>query len=446
MAQRIFRVDGKSPTLNADLYFETSLGDKYVVCLSPRDVFIIRSYLFPYAQWRTRLARPVYGDYWQLSTDGEYVQLLDDLEALDAKITENRMSCIDDGLTRVANAITLVAQKMCCNQGQDNGGVVGTVNGESGTIPIYGSTPLKEVTEGVPPDGWDTWEEYQLNKCQVANGVFDGIMDALGNLSTITFVSVTSLGTLIGLAFPAIIPFPPAAIPVMIGLMIALAGFYVAFGQIKEQLEANRESIVCGFYQSNTVESMTAIFADALDAAIALIGVSSAIGALLKSAALLLVNGDTLNQLQSGIAGYAYPDADCSGCGVGFVARQQTVYEQSYGSFASIDYQYGDTLNLSSYTFNSGSSLEPFDYVVVEFGQRVNIAVDTNNWSPPGEGWGSASYFRAGSSFGDNYGGESDVYNDNDPPINLSGVGNITFASSSGDGFSVMVTITEYTP
>lgn len=444
MAQRIFRVDGKSPVLNAALYLETSLDDKYVVCLSPRDVFIIRSYLFPYAQWRTRLARPVYGDYWQLSTDGEYVQLLDDLEALDAKITENKMSCIDDGLTKVANAIALIAQNMCCGQGPENGGIVGIANGEDSTIPIYGSAPLKEVTEGVPPDGWETWEDYMLNKCQVANGIFDGIMAALGNLSTITLVSVTSLASLLGLAIPGILAFPPAAIPVMIGLLVALAGFYAAFGEIKEELEANRESVVCGFYQSNSVEAMTAIFSDALDAAIALISVSSTIGALLKSAALLLVNGDTLNQLQSGIAGYAYPDADCSQCGEGFIARQQTVYEQSYGSFASIDYHYGDTLNLSSYTFNSGTSLEPFDYVIVEFGQPVRIIVEVNNWSSPGEGWGSASYFRAGSSYGDNYGGESDVYSGNIQPSSLDGVGNITFASNPGDGFTVTVTITEY--
>jgi hypothetical protein len=173
---------------------------------------------------------------------------------------------------------------------------------------------LKDVVEGVPPDGFESWEDYLANKCKVANGVFDGWLAALRNLSVITLVQITSLGVLVGLGIPAIISFPPVAIAVMIGLMIALAGFYVAFGQIADGLEENRSQIICDLYHSDTVQSQTAVLADALDSVIALISVSTKIGALLKSAALLLVNGDTLNQLQSGIADYAYPNADCSYC------------------------------------------------------------------------------------------------------------------------------------
>lgn len=444
MAQRIFRIDKNSPVLNASILIETSQDDRYIACLSSRDVFIIRSYLFPYAQWRTRLARPVYGNYWQLATEAEYTQLLDDLEALDAKLTEDKMSCIDNGLTKIAEALTLMAQKMCCGDAPADGGVVG-IAGENGEIPIYGSGPLLEITEGVPPEGFETWGDYLANKCQVANGIFDGALSALSILSTITFTSVTSLAVILGLALAPILPFPPVAIPVMIGLLVGLAGFYAAFGLIKDELENNRESIVCDLYNSNTVETMTSVFADALDAAIAQIGVPSTVGVLLKSAALLLVNGNTLNQLQSGIAGYVvYSDADCTSCEQDQVIHQQTDYPQSWENMASFEYEYGVQYELSSYNFASGTELQEFAYVAVDFGQLVDVEFDVAFWSAPGEGWGESNYFRAGTSYGQDFGGENNLYSENNSPAALSGVGNITFASAPGGGFLVGVTITAH--
>lgn len=304
-----------------------------IYCLSESTVQIILSSL-RFAGWRTR---------WRLNREDNNRRLEDDsiwnqidaLAALAQKEIVDDMTCeletaaqiIADAmaanntapaLEHMAQAIQAIANKPCCSDGGnigENGGVVDQwTDGDGINHPIYGSQPPPTVEEGTPPPGFDTWEEYQLNKCQVANLVFDGWLSTMRNLAGFTIFNAVALATLIGLALAGIILMPVAAIPIMIGLLITLGSFVAMFNSIASELESHRADIVCSLYRSDTVDVMTSILADALDAAIALLEVAPGIGVALKEVALLLVNADTLSQIMSGVAGLTYPDADCSGC------------------------------------------------------------------------------------------------------------------------------------
>lgn len=316
---RMFTPLGKHPIVDPDLLLETSQDGKYLCCLSERDVFIIRSCVFPYQNWPTRYARPRKGLRWELSTGEEFVSFQEDLDKLDSDIIGGDfMTCLEQGLSEIAQALRYMADHNCCSDTNISidGGVVATYTDPDGIdTAIYGSHPPATVEEGIPPDGFETWEEYLLNKCQVANLVFDGWITTLGGLSLLTVFNATVLGGLIGLAFAGVISFPPAAIPIMIAALIALGVEVAVLHSIADELNSNKADIVCQLYTSSTVESMVAILADAVDAAIATLELTGPIGSAAKTVALLLVNSDTLSQLISGIAGISYPDADCSACG-----------------------------------------------------------------------------------------------------------------------------------
>lgn len=316
---RIFKATGKAPIVNANLYSETSPEDSILVCLSKRDVFIIRSYLWPFVQWKTRFVEPIGNNYWVTVDDSTFREFIETCNQLDGKLSEGGfMACLDAGLQEVAAAIRLLANSQCCGETNItvNGGVVSEwTDSEGVTHPIYG-THEPTTNDGVtPPEGFDTYEDYLLNKCQIANLIFDGWLLTLRGMSGFTIFNATALAVLIGAALAGIIAFPPAAIPVMIGLLIVLGVNISVLGSMADELQANKESIVCDLYLSDTVESMTVILSDALDAAISALSLTGIIGTTAKAVALLLVNSDTLSQLLSGVVGMSYPDTDCSGCG-----------------------------------------------------------------------------------------------------------------------------------
>lgn len=319
--QRVYKIDyTKVPIIDPDNWLQSDSTDNRIVCLSDRDVFVIRSYLFPFATWHTRFSRRIEGEVHEASTDSELSQFVEFLDELDYKLTGGDfMACLDTGLLAIAESLRAIANRPCCGSTVNltvNGGVVTEwIDRDGITRPIYGTEPPIVWENGEFPPGFESKAEYELNKCQVSNGVFEGWVSALRGFARFTVFNATALATLIGLAIPGILAFPPAAIPVMIGLLIVLGVNIVILDQVADGLEANRESIICDLYNSETVESMTSVLGDALDGVLALIGTSSVIGAIVKQVALLLVNGDTLNQLMSGIASYSYPDADCTECG-----------------------------------------------------------------------------------------------------------------------------------
>lgn len=198
-----------------------------------------------------------------------------------------------------------------------HGGIGGTFTqgGSSQPWPIFSTEPTLSVTPGTPPEGYDTWEEYRLDKCQVANLVIDGFIGSLRGLGALGVFNYITVAGLIVLAISGAIIFPPAFIPIAAAAIGMMALEVTTLSLFANYVQDNREEWVCALYNSDSVESALSVIADLIDGIIAAIGTSSTVGLAIKQLALLLLNGDTLNQLYSEVAHLQYPDADCSSCG-----------------------------------------------------------------------------------------------------------------------------------
>jgi hypothetical protein len=192
------------------------------------------------------------------------------------------------------------------------GSVVAPVGG--GTIPVYGTVPAKTVPFGDLPEGFATEEEWNLSRCQVANGLIDGATATLRLWAAINFGQSAGLAGLIIAAAVGLITLGPLMIPLLIGALLVLVGISGTLADAADAVEADRESWVCALMTGNSVPGIIGLLSDLMDVIIAGLSVTSVVGAAIKTALLVLFSTDNLNKLMEKIASYSYPDADCSGC------------------------------------------------------------------------------------------------------------------------------------
>jgi hypothetical protein len=304
-------------------------------CLSESSIDIILSAL-RFATWPTRW-RLDRQDYRGKVSVSEWEGLRKWGELAIQEVTYEMGCDINDGLTNIANALSaaatsnaqamaklsnsvvVLANAQCCEipVGAD-AGVQGSVDtGDTGPIPIYGTVPITEGREpGTFPPEFETEGDYLENRCAIANLIVDGVMNTLHGLSTLSVFNATAAAALIGLVAAGILVLPVVVIPILVGCILALAGFVTYFEGMRNEIANRREEYVCILYQGETIEVMIALLADFIDAVLAIVGGAGWATRILKQVFLLLNNPDTLKQLFDGVAGASYTDADCSGCGV----------------------------------------------------------------------------------------------------------------------------------
>lgn len=290
-------------------------------------------------QWlavlRGVLVLPASGRFWDETTGviTEAQAVIRETFDHNLHLQEVLMSCNDataTALNNIANAIiqsnqsvalTILSQgNACCEQTiiNQNGGVQGSTpqaDDPETEVPIYGTQPPIGVPPGEYPEGYDSLEEYELDKCQVANLIVDGLIGSLRNLALITFTNIAGLAGLIVVAIVGLIAFPPAAIPMMVGFLLMAVGVFGALDSVADDIEANREQWVCAMFFNDNVTTVISVIADLIDTLIASIPITEPRAAAVKGIILLLLNSDTLNQLFRQTAHVNYPDADCSECG-----------------------------------------------------------------------------------------------------------------------------------
>ncbi|MCK6627827.1 MAG: hypothetical protein L6R45_21955 [Anaerolineae bacterium] len=207
----------------------------------------------------------------------------------------------------------------CCEETIINlgGGSVGVViqPGTGQPIPIYGTQPPIVLPTGTIPDGYESQEEYDLDKCQMANLIIDDAIESVRRLGAITTFNTIALAGLIIASVVGVIIFPPAAIGVAVGALIVISGVTGALAGLLLGMQEKRQELVCALYEGDTVDSIIGTLADIFDEIIEAIPGVGLAGTALKTLALVLMNSETLNQLFKKQAHADYPNADCSGCG-----------------------------------------------------------------------------------------------------------------------------------
>lgn len=280
--------------------------------------------------WRALLrglvTEPARGFFWDEKTGSIRGVLADFRQTLDHNIElwEVIMACNDQGIAIALNAIAEALSKqdrsgsgVCCEQTiiDKNGGISGSIETGTGeTIPIFGTQPPLSIEPGTFPAGYNDLQEYNLDKCQVANLIVDGAIGSLRGLGALGAFNYAGLAALIVLAITGAIVFPPAAIPIMGAALGFLAVEVTLLTLAANSLQEDRDEWVCTLYNAEGVEAAIAILSDLMDKLIETIGTTSLKGQIIKQILLLLFNSDTLNQLFSKTAHLTYPNADCSAC------------------------------------------------------------------------------------------------------------------------------------
>lgn len=422
MSERVVKHSDKHPIVNQILFAQTSLEPKALVCLSYRDVFIIRSYLWPYVEWRTRLAKPVYGDYWELSTDEELSEFIQACHELDSKIGVRNVDCINSGLTEIANAVKeafgqiAISMANCCDHGSGSGG-------QGTTAPPINPTEINEPGAGDPPSGFDSWEQWYANKCSVAADIVQTMIGDVGRMSTVNLIGVTLVSAAAGLVPVILSPIPFDDILVIAGLLVVAIGFGGAMlSSIKAVLENNEDELVCVLYNSTSSASAKAEFVakyfqfwdDDGHSSIFSVSASGIINSFLNPA-----NTNRLFTLETG---RTLPEHDCSGCttcGMFYETESAQAYEDW------TEFNFGDEL----VPYLSPDYYDTIDaYVlVVSFDVLRDVEIEVDGFTP----WSGTYTTRAGTTVCANAAGEMTVIGSEELITTLSGVGNITLASTT---------------
>jgi len=283
--------------------------------------------------------QPQQGRFWDFAT-GSFLGIRESFRpaySYNFELKEVLMACGDTGLSEVAVALENIALAISssggstatataiCGDGDGTGdtrpssstetGVAGTIEQDSGeTVPIYSTEPILEIAPGEFPEGYADLAEYRLSKCQIANGIVDGWIGTLRNFAAFGVFNYIALAGLIVLALVGAIVFPPSFVPLAAAALGVLSVNIAILSVVADEIESNREDIICWMIQSDSTEAIIALIADFIDVVIANLSVSSPIGLAIKTIALLVINGNTLNQLFKLTAHLQYPDADCSAC------------------------------------------------------------------------------------------------------------------------------------
>lgn len=305
----------------------------HLLCVSSRTLYLLHNLAAADVTWFGRYAEALEDHgYWALERDSPLWPLFSEcvrnfqLEVVD-------MSCdIESGLNAIADAL---ANLSCgCGIGQygpvtlecivnlSNEELLGPDDEEQGN-PQF----------DLPPEGFATWEEYFVYKCQAANFIWSISRKHMVALRTFDGLALTAsvVGPVVaGLAgaLPAV--FTPAGFAVFVGSVVAIgvtagwAWFYM--DEMIEWWDGNRQEIVCGLYNAGqspqAVEALGNALEDCVQSIVAwgsLEPIAGEIAQLLSGAFGQLAGNGIVAPLFSQVAG-VLPVAnpiDCADCASG---------------------------------------------------------------------------------------------------------------------------------
>jgi len=246
-----------------------------LVCLSEQELYVVQNWLPLDLEFESRYAVTLqYNGYEALDKDHPlWTSWLAFVRGFQVGVED--MSCnIESGLNAIAEALLAMSRNPGGAGGGCGTGTVGQVLGCLDGLPNEAFLPQPgEQLTGQPPEGFETWEEFNIYKCAAANWIwaherqtmvyFRGL-DA-GAIGTIVLVPILAL------IFATIEAPPVAAIAAIIGIAVEIAilagaGWWY-LDQMIQNWDDNREAIVCALFNSSTSDQAAeALVNSAVDA------------------------------------------------------------------------------------------------------------------------------------------------------------------------------------
>ena len=308
------------------------VGGCNILCLSDREVHIIRRFVYPFAEWRSRFVRWLYGSIYQTATEAEYLEYQDEIGQLFNDIGGEDMGCSELATALQAIATALAGQAggttVNCGAGCYGAGIPGQAagylapytNGE--LIP----PPPGEVEYLTPPEGFEDWNAYLAYKCKAAHQVYDVIHGFCRACQGLQGLEVTALlvgpviagwmGVFGTIALTPLVWVTLVTTLVAMGVLASMSFF--GWGIAADYLAANKMAIVCALYNSGSAVDARASIAGYLDSAIQTIEwgsiltpIAPELGAFMATALASIQENGLFNILFELTADVSYPEEVC---------------------------------------------------------------------------------------------------------------------------------------
>lgn len=304
------------------------------------------------------------------------------------------------GLNQLIKAINDLATCLCgqtaTGQTNTNGGdemtsscccIPGSNFGQIPGLPPVGPSIPPPALPGVPdpidpetdppPEGFTDWDQFYLNKCQVANKIIDDLISSLHNLagleglisgiaagSLFLFLNTSLLsGLLVGLIAFGFAAFDAAAIVIGAIILIAFAGLGgLAFFEVLAN-DIDKQQLVCDIYNGHTPQEIyNALKADLTTEIGGLPDITDLVSDQIVKLILACLNTSVTNmpfELHPELLGYISPDPiDCAVCG-------------SFEPSAPICNLFEEDGNLEGWTAGAGRTDFPTDGTMVADGGEM---------------------------------------------------------------------------
>jgi hypothetical protein len=301
-------------------------------CLSPTTWLLVWTWLSDYGYWRTRYIADKESLTPETIIDSEWDEIQQWVDLAFEELGCDMSCTFEEVLSQQALILGQIAKLIASQNKVDCPDVIcidpDTINpdGTDYQDPIEGDYgPGDEI----PPDGFDTMEDYLQYKCEAANLIFDAVTAGLrttGALTSVLAVGQVIAAALISATASGIILLPPLAFAGLVAAFVAVlaagVGSTIFLSYLADEMDGERDEIVCRLYEAqNTtaaINSVIDVVENLIEAAVIAAAIPGGLVATVTDFIGLVVsqffNIDVVNQLFQLTADIAYAGADCSGC------------------------------------------------------------------------------------------------------------------------------------
>lgn len=287
-------------------------GESKMICVNLGVLTILRQLVRSRGMWgSTYYTSLLDGDLYVPPTPGEF-------DVIDAIISEfleesdmttcSELSDTLDGLTDLITALTGgVSGGASCATGAQCAGPT-----EPPASPEQPGLPGEQ--QGDPPDGFDTWAEYETYKCAVATHIVDGLATDLQWIENADIVTMTATVLLAALFTP--VPFDDVVALAAFILTLFVQGVFVAaIAFARDAVDNSFDELVCALYQSSDADDAKLKWGIEVDEAIDAETTAFYAG-ILKSFLRAFIGYAAINSLfeEDIPLRNTIPNGDCSGC------------------------------------------------------------------------------------------------------------------------------------
>lgn len=298
-------------------YVDTDLlpaeGGCNLLCLTDRQVAIIRSFVFPMVRWPTRWVQPFQGELYWVDTPTQLL-LADEVDDLDLEVNGGHNVPCQELADALGDLITIA------NSAGGLGPVLANLP-DSAWLPSDAETPPEE---GVPPDGFDTWAAYVTWKCQAAWAVWHEIDRVLTMLEGFYGLAVTAsviIPTIFAFTSISWVAVPVSGVAILVVSILAMVAVWGSNVLIMDQMRTwwsdHQDAIVCQLYNSGDAATALAAIGDNIEDAIqaiewgALLPFAGPLGDALGTVIGVFQNNSLVNPLFKLITGVVLIEVEC---------------------------------------------------------------------------------------------------------------------------------------